>query len=291
MSESREIDLDGPVNVVSHGGEGRPILLIHGLGGSHVNWDAVAEPLTAWGQVTAIDLIGFGYTPLAGRNASVESQRDLVIAYLRAHADAPAVLVGNSMGGLVSLLVAEHAPELVESLILVDAALPTIRVRFDPLVIKGLLRPLVPVLGARAYEKAMENPESYMEEAAKILFVDPTRMPARARKAGLVMANERSKMPWAAQAFSEAAKSMFSVLIKRKKFVDLVKAIPANAIILQGEKDRLVNVASARWLAEHRPDWQLEVFDDVGHTPMLEVPELFVDTVGAWLSRDEAIAS
>ena len=63
MPTSMELDINGPVHVVDHGGEGRPILLVHGLGGSHVNWSAVAEPLTEFGSVRAIDLIGFGSHP------------------------------------------------------------------------------------------------------------------------------------------------------------------------------------------------------------------------------------
>ena len=106
MVASIELDIDGPVHLVDHGGSGRPILLIHGLGGSHVNWSAVAEPMTEHGSVRAIDLIGFGRTPPNGRSCEVTEQRDMVTEYLRRHVDQPAVLVGNSMGGLISLLVA-----------------------------------------------------------------------------------------------------------------------------------------------------------------------------------------
>lgn len=291
MSTQSTIDIDGPVHVVAHGGSGAPILLIHGLGGSHVNWHAVAGPLTEYGTVTAIDLIGFGRTPPAGRLATVQSQRDLVIQYLETHADGPATLIGNSMGGLVSLLVARKAPELVDSLVLVDAALPAVRLRFDPTVIKGLIRPLVPVLGARAYEKAMEDPEAYMDEMGKILFVDPSRMPADARRVSVEMATERATMPWVSQAFSEAAKSLFAVLLKRKSFAADVREIQVPALIVQGAQDRLVDVESARWLAAERPDWKLQVFDNVGHVPMLEVPEQFLDVVGSWLSERAAVRS
>lgn len=291
MSTETMIDINGPVNIVSHGGSGAPILLIHGLGGSHTNWEAVARPLTEFGEVTAIDLIGFGRTPPHDRSSAVQSQRDLVIEYLRTHADGPATLVGNSMGGVVSLLVARMAPELVDSLVLVDSALPTVRLKIDPKVAIRLLRPLIPVIGARGYEKAMEDPEAYMDELAEILFVDPSRVPAEAHRKGLEMATERSKMPWVSQAFADAARSLFAVLLKRKTFAEDVSAIDAPALIVQGDQDRLVDVESARWLAELRPDWKLEIFEDVGHVPMLEVPEQFVDVVGTWLRERAAVRS
>lgn len=291
MSIAATIDINGPVNIVSHGGSGAPILLVHGLGGSHVNWDAVAEPLTEHGAVTAIDLIGFGMTPPDGRSSSVQSQRDLVIDYLRKHADGPATLVGNSMGGVVSLLVARKAPELVDSLVLVDSALPTVRLRIDPTVAGRLIRPLIPVIGARVYEKAMQDPEAYMEEMGRILFVDPERVPERSRRKGLEMATERAKMPWVSQAFAEAARSLFAVLLKRKAFAADVEEISAPALIIQGDKDRLVDIESARWLAQLRPDWELEIFEDIGHVPMLEAHEKFLDVVGSFLGERAAVRS
>jgi len=292
MASSIEVDLNGPVHLADHGGTGIPILLIHGLGGSHVNWSAVAEPLTKFGAVRAIDLVGFGYTRPLGRSAAVEDQRDLVIDYLREHADAPALLVGNSMGGLISILVAEAAPELVDGLILVDAALPTIRPRFDIPVIKGLVRPLIPGVGQRMYEKVIEDPEAYMEQLFKILFVDGSNIGAEHRKVALDMAKARADMPWAAPAFADAARSLFRVLLRRRAFVRRIESITADGLIAHGDKDRLVDVASARWLAKLRPDWQLEIFENVGHVPQLEVPDRLLDVVERWLAtRSEHVSS
>lgn len=291
MSTQSTIDINGPVNIISHGGAGAPILLIHGLGGSHVNWEAVAQPLTEHGTVTAIDLIGFGHTPPEGRSSSVQAQRDLVIEFLRQHADGPATLVGNSMGGLVSLLVARKAPELVDSLVLVDSALPTVRLKFDPAVAARLIRPIIPIVGARVYEKAMEDPQAYMAEMEKLLFVDASRVPADARRKGLEMAAARAEMPWVAQAFSEAARSLFAVLLKRRSFAAGIAEIPAPALIIQGDQDRLVDIESARWLAQLRPDWRLEVFEDIGHVPMLEAHEKFLDVVGSWLHERTTVRS
>lgn len=291
MASATEVDLNGPVHLVDHGGTGAPILLIHGLGGSHVNWSAVAKPLTNFGSVRAIDLIGFGYTKPADRSSDVMTQSDLVISYLRAHADEPAMLVGNSMGGLISILVAEKAPELVDRLILVDAALPTIRPRLDLPVIKGLARPLIPGLGKQMYEKAVEDPEAYMDELFKILFVDGSKLRPEDRDAALVMAKARADMPWVASAFADAARSLFRVLIRRRAFVERVESITADALIVHGDKDRLVDVASARWLAKLRPDWHLEIFENVGHVPQLEVPDQLLDVVERWLANRSEPAS
>lgn len=288
MPTSLEVDLGGPVHLADHGGTGRPILLVHGLGGSHTNWSAVAEPLSRMGSVRAIDLIGFGYTRPEGRSSAVDSQRDLVISYLREHADQPAVLIGNSMGGLVSLRVASKAPELVHSMVLVDPALPVLRPRLDRDVLRGLVLPLVPGIGPRAfqkrYEAAVESPEQFVADMYDMLFVDSSRVRPEDARLALAMARERVRMPWAAEAFVEAARSIFLILSRRRHFAAWVGEISTPTLVVQGEADRLVDVASARWLIEQNPEFSLEVFDDIGHVPQLECPERFLETVERWLS-------
>lgn len=288
MPASLQLDLGGPVHIADHGGTGRPILLIHGLGGSHVNWSAVGEPLTEYGSVRAIDLIGFGYTPPEGRSSAVDTQRDLVIDYLQRHADGPAVLIGNSMGGLVSLRVAAAAPDLVERLVLVDPALPAIRPHFDREVFKGLVLPLVPGIGPgafhRRYAAAVEDPSSFMAEMYSVLFVDPSRVRPEDVRLALAMARERVQMPWAADAFVDAARSIFKILARRRHFANWVGDIVAPTLVVHGDKDRLVDVASARWLVERNPQFELEIFHDIGHVPQLECPERFLEVVGDWLA-------
>ena len=291
MPTSMELDINGPVHVVDHGGEGRPILLVHGLGGSHVNWSAVAQPLTRFGSVRAIDLIGFGRTPLAGRSSAVESQCDLVVAYLREHVDTRAVLIGNSMGGLISMLVAEAAPELVDSLVLVDPALPVVRPRLDPSVLSKLALPLVPGLGNRAYALAVEDPEKFMDETFSIVFADRSRLRPEDREVAVAMAHERATMPWAPEAFADAARSIFPIVLRGRTFARRVGAIEAPGLVVHGDKDRLVDIASARWLIKQRPGWSLEEFEGVGHVPQLESPGRFLETVGAWLADQNAEAA
>ena len=62
-------DLAGPVHWVDFGGRdgGPTFVLVHGLGGSHLNWALVAPGLADRGRVVAVDLAGFGLTPAGGR--------------------------------------------------------------------------------------------------------------------------------------------------------------------------------------------------------------------------------
>src|SRR4051794_38442277 len=81
LPELRVVDLDGPVAYREWGeaGDGRPTFVcVHGLGGSHLNWMGVAPGLAGIGRVLTLDLIGFGYTPRAGRSATMSSNRAML---------------------------------------------------------------------------------------------------------------------------------------------------------------------------------------------------------------------
>ncbi|MGB7980803.1 MAG: alpha/beta fold hydrolase, partial [Candidatus Nanopelagicales bacterium] len=106
LPESRWADLDGPVHFLDYGGpDGGPLLVcVHGLGGSAINWAAVAPALAGSCRVMALDLAGFGHTRGASRSTSVQANQRLLDRFLTEVAGAPAILVGNSMGGLISIL-------------------------------------------------------------------------------------------------------------------------------------------------------------------------------------------
>ena len=116
--------MGGPTNVAEFGGEGAPMVLLHGLGGSHLNWMRLGPLLAERARVLAPDLPGFGDTPPAGRSTTVQANAAWVGRFVEEVAGSPAILVGNSMGGLIATLAAIGRPEDVAGLILVDPALP-----------------------------------------------------------------------------------------------------------------------------------------------------------------------
>ncbi len=108
------------------------MVLIHGLGGSHLNWLEAGPRLAARARVLALDLAGFGNTPLAGRSARVRANQRLLGRFIDQVVGEPAILVGNSMGGMIALLEAADHPRRAAALVLVDPAMPRARgVRLD----------------------------------------------------------------------------------------------------------------------------------------------------------------
>lgn len=288
MAEHHIIDIHGPVHYVDHGGTGRPMVMVHGLGGSHLNWIAVADHFARNHHVLAVDLAGFGLTPLAGRSASVQANRELLDRFIAEMTDEPVVLVGNSMGGLIAMMEAADSPRLVSGLVLVNPALPavsTAAINGDTL--RRIVLPLVPVAGPAYMQRYYDRttPEEQVEETLRIVCSDPGRVSEAHREVSLEMARMRRTMEWAIPAFSEASRSIAGVLGRRSRFRAMAHRISAPTLLIHGEDDRVVDPNAARWLASQRPDWGFLMLDGNGHVPQVETPELFVEVVEGWLDR------
>ena len=280
------VDLDGPVHVADFRGEGPAIVLVHGLGGSYVNWLATGLLLARSARVVALDLVAFGRTPPEGRSSGVGANADLLARFIDEEIRGPAVVVGNSMGGMISLMAAARRPEQIAGVVLVDAALPrpsgagvdgAVALAFASYAVPGFGEV---VLRARALRM---GPERYVHEMLNLVCAHPSRVPADLVAAHVAFARERFQMPYADRMFLDAARSLMITLAGKRRFLASVDTITAPGLIIQGARDRLVPVEAARALARRRPDWEFEIYEDVGHAPQLEVPERLASSVLGWL--------
>ena len=182
LPESRWADLDGPVHYLDYGGpvDGPLLVCVHGLGGSALNWAAVAPVLAESCRVVALDLAGFGHTLGGSRSTSVQANQRLLHRFLTEVAGVPAILVGNSMGGLISILQASQRPDSVAGLVLVDPALPpALSARPDPRVFATFAAFLVPVVGRRvlARRRDAESAEEAAHALLRLCCADMSRVP------------------------------------------------------------------------------------------------------------------
>jgi pimeloyl-ACP methyl ester carboxylesterase len=284
--EQRTIDLDVPVHYADFGGSGRPIVLVHGLGGSSLNWLAVAPRLSGLGRVVALDLAGHGRTRSLGSGASVGRNRVLLGRFLAAVAREPAVLMGNSMGGYLSLAEAAVEPAKVAALVLVNPAVPLAPgARFDPRVAAIFAGMAMPIVGGALMRRRYRlGAERSVRDLLALCCVDPSRVRRDVYDAHVALARERAAEPRVnARDFLAAQRSLMARLMRRRTFFRMVATVQAPAIIVQGRRDRLVRLEAARALAAARPDWSLAVLDDVGHVPQLESPDEFLAVVEPWL--------
>ncbi|EIV91112.1 putative hydrolase or acyltransferase of alpha/beta superfamily, partial [Frankia sp. QA3] len=288
--------LDGPVHVVDFGGpaDGPLLLCVHGLGGSYLNWLPLAPLLTTTHRVMAVDLAGHGRTPAAGRRTDVLANQGLLDRFLTEVLDTPPILVGNSMGGMISVMQAGRRPDSVAGLILVDPALPRPRgVRPDPEIARIFAGLFVPRLGAAvlARRRTRFTPRELVDQSLLRLTADPSAIPEPALAAMERAQRERGGLPDADQAFVGAARSVVWSLLRPAPLAHMVRTVPQPTLLLHGSADRLIPVGVARNVAAQRPDWRVEILDGLGHVPMLEAAELTADLMADWLGREGRAAA
>ena len=113
------LDLNGVRHHYTSKGEGPPIVLVHGLGGTLHVWHGVIENLALHHHVVALDLRGHGRSDAGKGTFTIKGFAQDVEALLTA-LELPAVtLVGHSMGTLVAQHLAGSHPELIDNLVLV----------------------------------------------------------------------------------------------------------------------------------------------------------------------------
>lgn len=294
--ESRWVDLDGPVHYVDYGGpDGGPLLLlVHGLGGSLVNWAAIAPELVRTCRVMAIDLVGFGRTQSLGRSPRIDDNRALLARFVDAVIGHPVVLVGNSMGGLLALLLADTRPDLVSGLVLVDPAVPVGPTsRPDPLVTLMFGAYALPAV-ARVFlsrRRSLVSAEAQAMAVLRLCCVDTKRVPAYVLRQHLELARERQGFADVDAELVIAGRSLVFVLARRRRLYALMGRVSVPVLLLHGSEDRLVPIAAARSVARRNPAWRFEVAQNVGHVPQLEVPGWTIAQIQAWLTTDGAIAA
>jgi pimeloyl-ACP methyl ester carboxylesterase len=281
---SRYADIDGPVHYVDFGGpaDGPRMVLVHGLGGSHLDWSLLAPRLAHRFRVTALDLYGYGLTRPDHRTSTVEANTELVNAFI---GDEPVVLVGNSMGGLIAARQAALHPETVSKLVLIDPALPLVsRSRPDVAATMILGRLALPLLGRTvlALSRRGRTARQQVRETFVRCCVDPHRVPPVLIDALVELIELRADLPGADDAFLASARTLLAINGSRRAAWSALATVTAPVLLVHGEQDRLVSVGSAREAARRLPQWTVDVLPGLGHLPQIEAPDRVASRILNW---------
>jgi pimeloyl-ACP methyl ester carboxylesterase len=285
----RIADLDGPVHYIDFGGAGQPLLMVHGLGGSALNWMAVGPALAERYHAVAIDLAGFGQTPLHRRSATVGANAELVNEFIEKVIGEPVVLVGNSMGGHIAIVESADHPAQVTACILVDPAVPipiSQAPRPNPLILGAAAALSIPGLAEVLvqYRVRRLGPEALVREALALASADPSRVDPAVVEAHVELTRERAHLSLQnSRAFVQASRSI-ALRMADPRFWTRVKKVKAPTLVIHGSLDSVIPLAAARDLVRRRPDWTLRVLEGVGHVPMMETPDLFLSVLLEWLA-------
>ena len=293
---STTVDLDGPTHYFDFGGpaDGPVIVCVHGLGGAAWNWAAVAPLLTERFRVLALDLAGHGRTPAAGRKTTVSANRRLLDRFVREVVGGPVVLMGNSMGGAISLLQGAAAPDVVNGLVLVDPALPRPALApIDPRVAATFAIMSLPGLGEAALNRRRRRrtPEQQVRETLALCCVDPSRIDPDVLALGIALTEERLGQPAGPGDFLDAARSLVRMLARARKFRAAMARVNAPVLLVHGDADRLVSLRVAQAVADANPHWRFEIARGIGHVPQLEAPDWTAALVLDWADSLDSLTS
>ena len=268
-----------------------PVLLVHGLGGCTVNWELVGQGLAdaIGARVTAIDLPGFGRTRSEIHSPTFAQFLELITKFQDERG--PAIVMGNSMGGSLSVALAATRPDLVTRMVLVNPALPRPRGNLDSLTRTAKFAALMvpraatPIVRARARRLGHEG---LVDATLTMAMAHPEQLDPQIRSKMVSLAAERHGFPETATSYTLAGGTLFRYLTG--PMTRDLATVRRPTLLIHGRRDRLVSVAWARSLAAKRKDWTYVELDGCGHVPQMEQPDRFVGTVMSWLQRGQLAA-
>jgi pimeloyl-ACP methyl ester carboxylesterase len=263
-------------------GEGPDVLLIHGLGGAKSSFFDTAAALSDQFRVHALDLPGFGSSckPVSGAYTAKWFARTVVevmdaLGIERAH------LVGNSMGGRVSIEVGLRNPERVRSLVLLCPAVAFVKRGYHPIV--RLLRPEFGVLPHR-FTRGMVEAQFWS------MFRDPDKVDPSVAD---VVVDEFQRIYGSAGArfaFLSSARNIYlDKPFGRGGFYPRLSELSAPSLFVWGTHDPLIPAGFKRHVERWLPRAEQVVLENCGHVPQVERPEQVNPMLQRFFARADAL--
>lgn len=243
-------------------GQGPLIVLVHGYTGSKENWLPVMRGLAENHRVIAVDLPGWGEsTPKPGADYGPVAQSRRLAAFLQAQEQPAALLVGHSMGGMVSgLMTAEH-PELVERITFMSSAgVKFTENEFARLVLKG------------GNPFAVYETESFQTFLSTYVFADAPYVPTPI--AGAIVAARAANKDFEKAVFTQMRLGPEAFLLQKR-----LPLIRQPALLLWCDGDRIIDPSAAAVFAEGLAHSTTVMLNGCGHMPMMERPDQVVQSL------------
>ena len=275
---SRYMDMPGGLRVHYRdqgNANGPPIVMVHGFGASLHAWEPWVSRLGDRYRIVTVDLPAHGLTRAPSTYAmSLDNNAEVVDALARRLRLGRFVAVGNSMGGGVAWTLALRHPDQVSALVLVDSVGGPMQAGNGraPLIFQVLGNPIGRALLRNIDTRALVEPglrAAYVDRALVTpalvsRYVDLSRAPGHRD----IILNSRGGGPQAPSA---------------RRFT----AIRVPTLVLHGEADAVIPIASGRGLAAAIPGARLITYPGAGHVPMEQIPDRSAADVRAFLETLE----
>jgi pimeloyl-ACP methyl ester carboxylesterase len=271
----RTADVGGTsVNYVEMGsGPGPDLVLVHGLAGCWQNWLETIPHLTRNHRVLALDLPGFGASPMAPWELTIPNYGRLLLDFCEAVGVGECALVGHSMGGFVSAEAAIAEPDRFAKLVLISAAgISSTRLRREPTEVAGRLAvatsPLVLSLQERGLRRARLRIWAF-----QMVFHRPDLL--------------RPELLWEFFHNGGGTPGFLPALVNLAgyDFHERLAEVELPSLIVWGRNDRIVPSPDALEYGRLLGNSSTVIFDKTGHVPQAERPVRFNRVLETFLSQ------
>src|SRR4051794_32994467 len=260
--ESVEVEPGRRLSALVWGDAAPELVFLHGGAQNAHTWDTVAMALGR--PLVALDLPGHGHSD-GGREGIIglEANAEDVAVAIRALAPEAQAVIGMSLGGMTTIALADHAPELVRKVVLVDVT-PGVNERKSSTIAEFINGP--------------ESFDSFDDLLARTIEYNPTRTEASLRRGILHNAEQREDGSWVwryqrFRAFEPALAEGESAHPNFQYLWDAVSRIQVPLLLARGMREQsVVDDDDEVELLRRLPDAQVEHFEDAGHSLQGDTP-------------------
>lgn len=240
-------------------------LLIHGWSSSWYALSPLLPLLSKRFSCLAVDLPGYGNSPALPHRATIAGYADLLAELIRDVTDGPVVLIGHSMGGMISLTLALRYPMLVERMVLLN---PTISGRLSA-YIHWLVSPFTSMEGNEVGNRMIAAIEPHLLKLTDGIM-RPASFAERTEITEEVYRRLRAdaRRPGQGRVRAECYQAMREGDLRGK-----LNQIEAPSLVLWGAEDNTVPLRDAGVVADEWPNADLRIIPKASHWPQFETPD------------------
>jgi pimeloyl-ACP methyl ester carboxylesterase len=268
--QDRYITLGGHSHrYIEKGSSEHSLLLLHGISSSLDFYEQVIPLLSRSFRVIAVDLLGFGLSEKPqGKDYSLELYASLIREFLEKTGSIGGNLsaIGHSMGGKYLIASALLYPDTFSRLILSN----TDGFVHVPSFVRGISLP-----GVRRILKKIVTGENMASKMFASAFHDATKVNRNSYMKNLGMARD----PEAFDTVMALNRNLLKLDLKRTGLRRRLGELKIPVLVIWGDSDRFFSPSVAESVLKEIPSSKLVMFEECGHSPMLEYPDKFTRTV------------
>ena len=241
------------------------VLLIHGWSSSAYAMSPLMALLSQRYWCIAVDLPGYGNSPRMKQGATIEKYADVLADFVESLYDGPVILVGHSMGGMISITMAEKYPELITRTILICPTVTGKLSTYINLVVSPITR-LEQFTPTRFISSMVERVSSSVTDR----IMRPASFAART---GITIEDYNRLKTDARRPDQGIVRAECFDAMRKNNLSGRLEGIQTPTLVIWGAEDNTVPLSDAGVIADEWPNADLRIMPRAGHWPQFERPE------------------